>query len=67
VPVLILSANVTTETIAECLHAGAADFIPKPLRASHLLDAIDRHLSSRAGEFVPRGPAAPTSARSCPS
>jgi len=46
IPVLILSANVTTEIIAECENAGAAEFIPKPLRASHLLDAVERHLSS---------------------
>jgi two-component system sensor histidine kinase RpfC len=44
IPVLILSANVTTDIIAECQGAGAAEFIPKPLRASYLLDAIERHL-----------------------
>jgi two-component system sensor histidine kinase RpfC len=54
IPILILSANVTTEMIAECLRAGAAEFIPKPLRASYLLDAIDRHLSSSVGELAPR-------------
>jgi two-component system sensor histidine kinase RpfC len=43
--VLILSANVTTEAIDECQRAGAAEFMPKPLRASLLLDAIDRHVS----------------------
>lgn len=43
IPVLILSANVTIEAIDECQRAGAADFIPKPLRASILLDAIERH------------------------
>src|SRR5678816_799283 len=48
IPVLILSANVTPETIAECERAGAAEFIPKPLRASHVLDAIERHLASEA-------------------
>jgi two-component system, sensor histidine kinase RpfC len=48
IPVLILSANVTNETIAECENAGAAEFIPKPLRASHLLDAVERHLASEA-------------------
>ncbi len=46
IPVLILSANVTTEAIAECQAAGAAEFIPKPLRASLLLDTIDRHLAA---------------------
>ena len=38
VPVLILSANVTPETIAECHRAGAAEFVPKPLRATHLIN-----------------------------
>jgi two-component system sensor histidine kinase RpfC len=46
IPVLILSANVTSDIIAECQAAGCAEFIPKPLRASSLLDAIERHLSS---------------------
>jgi len=46
IPVLILSANVTTEIIAECEKAGAAEFIPKPLRASQLLDAVERHIAT---------------------
>jgi two-component system, sensor histidine kinase RpfC len=50
IPVLILSANVTPETIAECENAGAAEFIPKPLRASHLLDAIERNLTTERSE-----------------
>jgi two-component system sensor histidine kinase RpfC len=45
IPILVLSANVTTEAIAECERAGAQEFIPKPLRASILLDAIDRQLT----------------------
>jgi two-component system sensor histidine kinase RpfC len=48
IPVLILSANVTPETIAECEGAGAAEFIPKPLRASQLLDAIERNLATES-------------------
>jgi two-component system, sensor histidine kinase RpfC len=52
VPVLILSANVTPETIAECHRAGAAEFVPKPLRASHLIEAIERHLSQHAKSSV---------------
>jgi len=48
IPILILSANVTTEVMAECEQAGAAEFIPKPLRASHLLDAVERHLAVEA-------------------
>lgn len=48
IPVLILSANVTTEIIAECQRVGAAEFIAKPIRAVSLLNAIDRHLNSRS-------------------
>ncbi|HZQ59834.1 MAG TPA: ATP-binding protein, partial [Casimicrobiaceae bacterium] len=51
IPVLMLSANVTTEVITECNAAGAAEFIAKPLRPSTLLAAIERHLASRAGEL----------------
>lgn len=46
IPVLILSANVTTEAIDECQRSGASEFIPKPLRASMLLEAIERHLAA---------------------
>jgi two-component system sensor histidine kinase RpfC len=49
IPILILSANVTTEVIAECQNAGAAEFVPKPLRASYLLEAIERHLTMHVG------------------
>ena len=44
IPVLILSANVTTELIDECMRAGAAEFVTKPIRASVLLDAVERNL-----------------------
>jgi len=57
IPVLILSANVTTECIAECQRAGAAEFIPKPLRASFVLDAIERHLAGESAvNFVAPAP-----------
>jgi two-component system, sensor histidine kinase RpfC len=52
IPILMLSANVTTEAIEQCHAAGAAEFVQKPVRASLLLDAIDRNLSDRAAEFV---------------
>jgi two-component system sensor histidine kinase RpfC len=48
IPILILSANVTPEVIAECQNAGAAEFVPKPLRASYLLEAIERQLATHA-------------------
>jgi two-component system sensor histidine kinase RpfC len=56
IPVLILSANVTTEAIDECHRAGAAEFMPKPLRASLLLESIERHLSAE-GDRPPIRPA----------
>jgi two-component system sensor histidine kinase RpfC len=53
IPILILSANVTTEIIANCQRAGCAEFIPKPVRPTVLLDAIERHLAARADEVAP--------------
>ena len=49
IPILILSANVTSEAIAQCQAAGAAEFVGKPVRPSALLDAIERNL---AGDTV---------------
>ena len=51
IPVIILSANVTTDAIGECQKAGAAEFVAKPVRASLLLDAIERNLADEAGQF----------------
>ena len=51
IPILMLSANVTVEVMEQCHAAGAAEFVQKPVRASFLLDAIDRNLADRAGEF----------------
>jgi len=48
IPVLILSANVTTTIIADCQRAGCAEFMPKPIRPTALLDAIERHLAANA-------------------
>ena len=53
IPILIFSANVTTDIIAECQAAGCAEFMPKPIRAGSLLDAIERNLASRTDEYVP--------------
>jgi two-component system sensor histidine kinase RpfC len=47
IPVLIASANVTNEAISECMRAGASEFIAKPLRASIVLDAVERHALNR--------------------
>jgi two-component system sensor histidine kinase RpfC len=55
IPILILSANVTPEMMEQCHAAGAAEFVKKPVRASTLLDAIDRNLAHRADEFAAVG------------
>ena len=52
IPIIILSANVTTEAIGECQRAGAAEFVAKPVRASLLLDSIERNLADRAETLV---------------
>ena len=52
IPVLILSANVTTDVIAECQRAGCAEFIGKPIRPTTLLDAVERHLAQTADSLV---------------
>lgn len=51
IPVLMLSANVTVETIADCQRAGCAEFLTKPVRPTVLLEAIDRNLAERATEL----------------
>jgi two-component system sensor histidine kinase RpfC len=56
IPVIILSANVTTEAIGECQRAGAAEFVAKPVRASLLLDAIERNLADDADQFMSTPP-----------
>jgi two-component system, sensor histidine kinase RpfC len=56
IPVIILSANVTTEAIGECQRAGAAEFVAKPVRASLLLDAIERNLADDAVQFMTAPP-----------
>ncbi|HVF63425.1 MAG TPA: ATP-binding protein [Casimicrobiaceae bacterium] len=58
IPVLMLSANVTSELIADCEKAGAAEFLSKPVRASILLDAIERQLGDRADILMARAKAA---------
>jgi two-component system sensor histidine kinase RpfC len=56
IPVIILSANVTTEAIGECQRAGAAEFVAKPVRASLLLDAIERNLADDADQLMSAPP-----------
>ena len=57
IPVIMLSANVTTDAVGECLRAGAAEFVAKPVRASLLLDAIERNLADKAEQIAASPPA----------
>ncbi len=52
-PIIMLSADVTAETQAECLAAGIDCFLPKPIQIEKLLDALDT-LISRHGIAPPR-------------
>jgi two-component system sensor histidine kinase RpfC len=47
-PVIILSADVTGDTRMECDEAGANAFLPKPVEAARLLDAVAELCGSAA-------------------
>jgi two-component system response regulator HydG len=46
VPVILMTAFGTVERAVEAMHAGAADFIVKPIKRATLLRAIDRVLET---------------------
>jgi two-component system, sensor histidine kinase RpfC len=50
VPIIMLSADVTTETIKECRDAGVDAFLPKPVEARRLLDTIAGLVVKRSAE-----------------
>jgi two-component system sensor histidine kinase RpfC len=41
-PVIMFSANVTTEAKEECLNAGVDEFLPKPIQVASFLETLDR-------------------------
>ena len=47
VPIIMLSADVTPETIKECESAGIDAFLPKPIEARRLLDTIASLVAKR--------------------
>jgi len=49
VPIIILSADVTSEAMRECEQAGVDAFLPKPIEARRLLDTITALVDERAG------------------
>ncbi len=50
IPILALSANVMSHQVAEYLAAGMTGFVPKPIEASKLFEAIEDALAVSAGE-----------------
>ena len=58
IPVIVLSADVTTEAKQECMEAGADAFLPKPIEAMKLLEGIQ--------ELVERGVGAAAAASERP-
>jgi len=57
IPVVMLSADVTPEARDECVQAGAAAFIAKPIRAKTLLEAVSGALALDAPAGTPESPA----------
>jgi two-component system, sensor histidine kinase RpfC len=48
IPIIMLSADVTSEAMKECEDAGIDAFLPKPVEARRLLDAIASLVAKRA-------------------
>jgi len=48
VPIIMLSADVTSEAMKECKDAGIDAFLPKPVEARRLLDTIASLIAKRA-------------------
>jgi two-component system sensor histidine kinase RpfC len=48
VPIIMLSADVTSEAMKECKDAGIDAFLPKPVEARRLLDTIATLVAKRA-------------------
>jgi two-component system sensor histidine kinase RpfC len=60
IPVMMLSAHVTSQIVEECERAGAVQFIPKPVRSEELLGAVREQLALRtAAPSSSQGPDAP--------
>ena len=44
IPMIMLSANALPEAIQECLDAGAADYVTKPIDSTRLLAVIEKNI-----------------------
>ena len=55
VPIIMLSADVTSETMKECEEAGIDAFLSKPIEARRLLDTIASLIAKRATALAASG------------
>src|SRR5206468_9224816 len=55
VPIIMLSADVTSEAMKECEDAGIDAFLPKPVEARRLLDTIASLIAKRASTAAVSG------------
>jgi len=55
VPIIVLSADVTSEAIKECEDAGIDAFLPKPVEARRLLDTISSLTAQRTSAAAVAG------------
>jgi two-component system, sensor histidine kinase RpfC len=60
VPIIILSADVTSEAMKECEEAGIDAFLPKPIEARKLLDTIADLVANRSADTPARKEGAET-------
>ena len=49
VPIIALTANAMTGDRELCMQAGADDYVPKPIYAGALLEAIGRQVRGKTG------------------
>jgi two-component system sensor histidine kinase RpfC len=50
IPVIMLTANATTEAVEKCMEAGANAYLTKPIESEKLLSTIDSLLSGSAAD-----------------
>ncbi|MDB5764842.1 MAG: histidine kinase [Herminiimonas sp.] len=60
-PIIMFSANVTTEAKEECMRAGVDEFLPKPIQVTSFLETLNRLVKKFGGVQRSRLPYRPLS------
>jgi len=60
-PIIVLTANVTSDALRQAEQAGAAAYLTKPVGASELIDTIEQTLGRKAGSPPKSSAAGPSS------